>query len=152
MNTLASEADRADLVRRLRQVRPGSIARWGTMSAPQMVCHLADAYRMATGDKHVGAASSRLPRPVIKWVALYAPMPWPRGILTMPEIDQAVDGTCPGDFTADVAEVERFVERLAAVDRDASWPRHPIFGRMAARDWLRWGYLHMDHHLRQFGV
>jgi hypothetical protein len=29
---------------------------------------------------------------------------------------------------------------------------HPIFGAMSAGDWLRWGYLHMDHHLRQFGA
>jgi hypothetical protein len=29
---------------------------------------------------------------------------------------------------------------------------HPIFGALSARDWLRWGYLHADHHLRQFGV
>jgi hypothetical protein len=28
---------------------------------------------------------------------------------------------------------------------------HPIFGPMSKADWLRWGYLHMDHHLRQFG-
>jgi hypothetical protein len=29
---------------------------------------------------------------------------------------------------------------------------HPIFGPMSDAAWLRWGYLHMDHHLRQFGV
>jgi len=27
---------------------------------------------------------------------------------------------------------------------------HPIFGPMSRSDWLRWAYLHMDHHLRQF--
>lgn len=29
---------------------------------------------------------------------------------------------------------------------------HPGFGRMSQSDWLRWGYRHVDHHLRQFGV
>ena len=28
--------------------------------------------------------------------------------------------------------------------------RHPAFGAMSAREWLRWGWLHADHHLRQF--
>jgi hypothetical protein len=28
---------------------------------------------------------------------------------------------------------------------------HPIFGRITRAEWLRWGYLHADHHLRQFG-
>jgi len=27
-----------------------------------------------------------------------------------------------------------------------------MFGLMPDRDWMRWGYLHMNHHLRQFGV
>jgi hypothetical protein len=26
-----------------------------------------------------------------------------------------------------------------------------MFGPMSERDWMRWGYLHADHHLRQFG-
>jgi hypothetical protein len=26
-----------------------------------------------------------------------------------------------------------------------------MFGAMTRGDWLRWGWLHMDHHLRQFG-
>jgi hypothetical protein len=29
---------------------------------------------------------------------------------------------------------------------------HPIFGPMSAAAWMRWGYLHADHHLRQFGL
>jgi hypothetical protein len=29
---------------------------------------------------------------------------------------------------------------------------HPLFGRMSDADWLRWAYLHADHHLRQFGA
>jgi len=27
----------------------------------------------------------------------------------------------------------------------------PIFGPLTRAEWLRWGYLHADHHLRQFG-
>ena len=31
------------------------------------------------------------------------------------------------------------------------WPRHPIFLDLTQTQWMRWGYLHADHHLRQFG-
>jgi hypothetical protein len=27
-----------------------------------------------------------------------------------------------------------------------------MFGSMQRTDWLRWGWLHADHHLRQFGA
>jgi hypothetical protein len=27
-----------------------------------------------------------------------------------------------------------------------------LFGEMSRSDWLAWGYRHVDHHMRQFGV
>jgi hypothetical protein len=152
MNTLARERSKAEILHRLRAVRPESVRRWGRMSAHQMVCHLSDACRMATGEKRVSDATSLVQGTVVKWIALYAPLPWPTGLLTRPEIDQDVGGTCPGDFAADVAELEGLVEMIAARRGTREWPTHPIFGRMSEADWLRWGYLHIDHHLRQFGA
>jgi hypothetical protein len=29
---------------------------------------------------------------------------------------------------------------------------HPLWGQMSDWEWGRWGYLHTDHHLRQFGA
>jgi hypothetical protein len=88
-----------------------------------------------------------------QWIALYLPVPWPAGTLkTRPEVDQEVAGTRPGDFAADVAALEALVEILAARTVCVDGHPHPVFGRMSEAAWLRWGYLHMDHHLRQFGV
>lgn len=151
MKTLANTRDRETLVQRLRCVRPDSAAKWGRMSAHQMVCHLADALRMATGDRAASEASGLLHRTLLKWLVLYLPLAWPAGISTRPEIDQAIGGTKPLDFARDVAQVESLLVRTAAHHATA-WPPHPIFGRMSQSAWLRWAYLHTDHHLRQFGV
>jgi hypothetical protein len=150
MKTLARESDKAAILRRLKEVRPDSARRWGRMSAHQMVCHLTDAVRMAAGDRPVSPATGPLRRTIFKWIALYLPLPWPPGILTRPELDQEAGGTCPGDFAADVAELEALVELIITGRRD--WPSHPIFGGMSEADWMRWAYLHIDHHLRQFGA
>jgi Protein of unknown function (DUF1569) len=89
----------------------------------------------------------------MKWIALYAPLRWPAGIPTTPELDQTVGGTRPADFDADVAELEMLLTRVAAERSDRlAGLVHPIFGRMSESAWLRWAYLHADHHLRQFGV
>lgn len=152
MKTLARDHDKAELLRRLRDVRPDSIRQWGRMSAHEMVCHLIDSCRMALGQKTVSHASGLPQRTVVKWMALYFPRPWPPGILTRPELEQGRGGRCPGDFAADVAEVEALLESIARRERGFDWPVHPIFGRMSDRAWLRWAYLHTDHHLRQFGV
>ncbi len=152
MKTLARPSDRAEVLRRLKLVRAETAPRWGQMSAHQMVCHLSDAFRMGIGEKPVSHAAGQLQRTVVKWVALYAPMPWPAGrIRTRPEIDQHQGGTRPADFAADVAELEALVERITTQPRSFDWQPHPMFGRMSDAAWLRFSYLHMDHHLRQFG-
>jgi hypothetical protein len=121
------------------------------MSAPQMICHLIDSARMMTGEKPVSDASGVLQRTMVKWIALYAPLRWPTGILTRPEIDQEIMGTRPAAFTQDVASLAALVEVMAAPS-NVDHPPHPIFGQMSHAAWLRWAYLHMDHHLRQFGA
>jgi hypothetical protein len=151
MKTLASDRDRAEILRRLRAVRADSAARWGRMSAHQMVCHVSDGFRMAAGHKPVRHSARLLERTLLKWMVLYLPRRWPAGITTSPEIDQEVGGTRPIDFAADVAQLEALVG-LATQTGTGGWQRHPFFGRMSEADWLRWGYLHADHHLRQFGV
>jgi len=46
--------------------------------------------------------------------------------------------------------VQELLARFAGTSA-AEMPPHPIFGQMTRAEWLRWGYLHTDHHLRQFG-
>jgi hypothetical protein len=150
MKTFARAACRVEIGERLRLVRADSGRRWGTMTAHQMVCHCGDACRMALGETTPREVSTVATRNVIKWIALYAPLRWPAGVQTVQEFDQRTGGTCPTDFAADVAELERLLDRIRP--REGVWPRHPIFGPMSEATWLRWAYLHMDHHLRQFGA
>jgi hypothetical protein len=152
MKTLARPRDKAEILHRLTDVRPESVPRWGRMSAHQMVCHLSDSLRMTIGEKPVSPATGPLQRTILKWIALYVPLPWPAGIPTRPEIDQEAGGTRPVDFARDIEELETLLERITGQRKTIDWQLHPILGRMSAAAWLRWGYLHMDHHLRQFGA
>ena len=115
VRTLARPRDKAEILARLKALRPDDGRRWGRMSAPQMVCHLSDAFRMAMGHMPVSHATGPLQRTIVKWIALYVPLAWPGGrILTRPEIDQELAGTRPRDFAADVASLEALVERITA--------------------------------------
>ena len=152
MKTLARPRDKAEILERLRTVRPDSVRRWGRMSAHQMVCHLSDSFRVVIAQKSASHATGPFQRTVLKWIALRLPLPWPTGIRTRPEVDQELGGTKPGDFAADVAQLEVLVEFITRDPASVDWQAHPIFGRMSEGDYLRWSYLHMDHHLRQFGA
>ena len=152
MKTLARERDEAEILARLRKLRPDSVRRWGRMSAHQMVCHVGDWSRMLLGRKPVRPTTSLLRRTAVKWLALYGPLPWPQGLETSAELDQQHGGTRPGDFAVDLAEAATLLETVAASAGSLAGRPHPFFGAMAERDWLRMAYLHSDHHLRQFGL
>ncbi len=152
MKTMARPADKAEILRRLKLLRPDCKRRWGRMSAHQMVCHLSDAFRLVTRQKTASPATGLLQSTVIKWAALYLPLTWPPGYPTRPEMDQEIEGTRPAVFAADLAHLESLIERVTTPAKDYAWPEHPIFGPMSEAAWMRWAYLHVDHHLRQFGL
>jgi hypothetical protein len=123
------------------------------MSCGQMVCHLADAFRGPLAQRPPAAQRDTwFSRSVIKWLALRTPLPWPAGVPTSPEIDQvAGKGTPPGQLAADVETLIGLMNRF--MDQPGSDRRpHPNFGHLTASDWQRWGWAHVDHHLRQFGA
>jgi hypothetical protein len=152
VKTLARAGDAAEILDRLKALRPDSGRRWGRMSPHHAVCHLVDSFRFAVGERPAHAAPGLLGRTVVKWIALYAPMRWPPGIATAPEVDSERGGTPPADFASDLAELAALIERFSTERVRVGALVHPVFGRMSESAWLRWGWLHADHHLRQFGA
>jgi hypothetical protein len=150
MKTLAAQTDQHEIRERLSRVTPDSPRQWGRMNAHQMICHLADSFRVVLGERPLPLVKTPIPRKIMKFLALDVPMKWPHGTKTGPEIDQFLGGTRPTEFSADVAGMLALFERFVS-DPRAIVPEHPFFGPMTERNWMRWGYLHMDHHLRQFG-
>ena len=141
-----------DLLNRLQGVRPEARARWGKMNAHQMVCHLTDAFGLAMGAKTASEDITFFDRMLIRWVALHTPLTWPRGVPTRPEMDQLVGGTRPTEFALDSAALAAAIQRFGRQPRALQFSRHPTFGDLTEWEWMRWGYLHADHHFRQFGV
>lgn len=149
--SLTNPNERAELVARLQRLAPESRRQWGRMTPHQAICHLSDSFRGLMGTTPVTSFSTILSRTLIKWVALRLPLKWPPGVQTPPEVDQEIGGTKPVEFERDRRELEALMERFAQC-RSRDLQPHPLFGRLSDTEWQRWGYLHMDHHLRQFGV
>ncbi len=150
MKSLSHRDDLSALLERVGRLTPEDKGLWGMMTVHEMVCHLRDAYEGALGLRVVAdAPAPPVPRPLFKWFALHVPVRWPPGVKTPPEVDQKIGGTRPGEFASDVESLLTRMEEFARCE--SAIPKHPIFGRMSGREWMRWGYLHADHHLRQFG-
>lgn len=71
---------------------------------------------------------------------------------TVPECEAQRGGTPPAEMERDLSDLRELLDRFARQQWGTGAPVHPIFGPLTEREWMRWGYLHMDHHLRQFGA
>src|SRR5215469_10673088 len=147
-SSLANPSDSAAILQRIAQLDPARRPRWGRMTAPEMICHLSDSFRVAMGIKPAKRLKSFAPW-LSKWVALHTAVPWPHGVPTAPEVEQGKYGTPPASWEQDRADLQGLIEAFAA-RRD--FAPHPLWGSLNASEWLIWGYRHTDHHLRQFGL
>ena len=146
MQTLLNAPDRDAVLARLRRVTPDTPARWGTLTAPKMICHLSDAMRVALGELKSTDMSSLLTRTLLRFLVIQTPVFAPPGkARTSPEMLS----TAPDAFAADVATCERLMARIGHGEAIGV---HPMFGKLSATEWARLGWKHFDHHLRQFGV
>jgi Protein of unknown function (DUF1569) len=152
MKLLCDPDCRQEILVRLAKIRPDTPRRWGTMTAPHMICHLSDCFLGVMGDRPMEIPRGFSLLATMKWLVLYAPIRWPQGVPTRPEFDQlGGGGTPPAQFDSDMRSLLGSMEKFASQPRSFHFRPHPMFKEMSERDWMRWGYLHTDHHLRQFG-
>lgn len=151
MKTVSDAGVLQGLLTRLKTVHPRSVRRWGSMTPHEMLCHLGDATDMVLGVRPRKGSADNRSRPLIRWLSLWTPIPWPHGWKTNPAIDPRAEGTQPSVFEGDLARAMAGLEAIAAGSRTLV-PAHGLFGTMSTRDWQRWAYRHTDQHLRQFGA
>ncbi len=150
MRTFANPADVDEAIARIERLTPASARQWGRMTPNEMLCHLADSFAGPLGERPLGDVSNVFLRTIGKFIALKVPLPWPHGLQTMPTMDPQRLGTKPADFERDRARLLELLRRFVAARGRMPIP-HPAMGPMTPAEWLRWGWLHVDHHLRQFG-
>lgn len=151
MKSIFDPSTLQDLRTRLAAMTPHSRRRWGRMSAQQAVCHLSDWFRGLLGDRPIPGKEPGPGIKLLRFMAFSTPLPWPRGFPTAPMQDQEKGGTPPAEFTADVAELDSLMVRFAETGGVGLLP-HNRWGNLSPGMWGRYGYRHVNHHLRQFGL
>ena len=141
----------AELIARIDTLSPESRRRWGRMTVHQAVCHLNDFLKASLGDRPLAQRPVGLSRRILSFIAFTLPLPWPKGLPTSPEVDAERGGTPPATFEVDVRELKALLERFARTEGKGLGP-HYAWGEMGRGAWGRYGYRHVDHHLRQFGA
>ena len=147
MKSLWQQAARQELLARARRLTPEHRPQWGKFTVDRMLAHMVDAFRMGMGEIEVK------PRKIpvigtwpfnvlfIRFVGMPKNAPTAREIVTRP----------PLSIDAELRGLEAAMDRFAAQRTRTDWPRHPAFGKLSRSSWGVLGYVHTDHHLRQFG-
>jgi hypothetical protein len=148
MMSLWQPEARARLRTRLGALRPDAPPLWGKMNCPQVLAHVNDALRMATGELPVAPRKLLLRFPPLKQLMVYV-VPMPKGIPTARELVARIDRA---QFAEEAAAFPEMLEKFASRPADARMPAHPAFGPLTRRAWGVLAYRHVDHHFRQFGV
>ena len=113
------------------------------------MCHLRWAFPMATGERPTELIREGWRASAMKAFALRVPVAWPKNVPTVPELRVGAERMRTTNFGDDKAAMMGALERFLALTDNRN--PHSLFGAMETADWMRWGYLHTDHHLRQFG-
>ena len=120
---LANLTDYEALCGRISEIRSHGRALWGRMSACHTICHLADSFRSMLGAKIVS--------------------PPPVG-----SNETAGGGTPPVEFERDHKDLLEIMSKFRSSIKQTT---RPMCAPLTHKKWMRWGYFHVDHHLRQFG-
>ena len=132
---------------RIDRLDPDMPPRFGKMNAGQMLCHCADFFRVAKGQRSVFVARPIAAQELIRMARAGEPIPTAIGM------DQVRgDGTPPTNFARDRQTLKDLISEFAGLPADFTFAAHPYMGEMQRKGWNEMASFHLDHHLKQFNV
>lgn len=151
MKNILNKNDFVQIRKRINSIDGSEIALWGKMNVGGMLCHATDQIRLATGETQCQFGGNFLTTTIIKKIILLG-MPVPKGkIETFPSIEQGAGGTKPSSIENDKVILSQILGTVEKSFETIKFRTHPSFGQMDLKGWGCLIYIHLNHHLKQFG-
>ncbi|MFN3753635.1 DUF1569 domain-containing protein [Flavobacterium sp.] len=149
MSSIFSKVDNDVIISRIHQLTPESKALWGKMTVDQMLSHCQAPLDFAFGKTPMKA--NFLMRIIGKLAR--------NKILNSKEYHKN-SPTAPAFIRKETYDFEAakqgLIERINIFSelgqKAIKTTKHPFFGEMTYEEWSKMHTMHLDHHLRQFGV
>lgn len=136
-----------EIITRMQHLKPESNRRWGTLDAAAMLRHCNEANRSILENKLPNLPTTRKQR-MIRFLCFYVLRKFPKNVQVKSNVHAPSDAP---DFHAEQQKFTEIIRDFAANDCPILLS-HPAFGRLTTKQWGVSTWMHMDHHLRQFGV
>jgi len=140
-----------DFTRRIEALRADSRRKFGKMSIEQMLKHLRNAHEVAIGDKQMQDESKPIVRDILFFTIARVITTWPGGRIKAPDYwSPPADYDFEGERKGLLSAMKRFVDMLDTEPGKIN--THPILGPLTLKKWSQLNGVHINHHMRQFGV
>ena len=137
---------------RFNALTPDSQRQWGSMSAGQMITHCTNQLQIVLGEKQAKPVGNSLSQWLMKWFVLNVPLQFPKNMRTIAELDpNKALMTQPVDFAQDRETLLTAIVRMENLPQNQRLT-HPVFGSITKAEAIKLTHVHLDHHLRQFGL
>ncbi|WP_298222325.1 DUF1569 domain-containing protein [Flavobacterium sp.] len=147
-NIFDKEAN-AKLLERLGKLEADTKPLWGKMTAPQMVVHCQKPLDVAVGKLVLSGGLLGFLFGKMAKNSFIKNRSFSKNSPTAPEFK--ISGT--PDFEAEKETLMSIIEAFGNVGPDViTNKKHPFFGMMTEEEWGILHYIHLDHHLLQFGL
>lgn len=140
-----------EIVERIAKLNADSTAQWGKMTVCQMLLHLYKGLQIAYGEitpttHHTTRADAML----IRFLVMNTDFDSPEDeVETYPELDLVAQGIYPTNFD----ELQKqLIHAVKKFPEKHTLKEHPVMGEYSDWSWGRLNYVHISHHLKQFGV
>lgn len=140
-----------DFVARLKAIASSEQRHWGRMTPEALMRHLTYMLQLSLGEVRAEKVFLPVPSVVLWYLCFEWFTTWPKGKLKAPpsflpdgnENLEEARARC-------LAAMDRFTEALESNPESTAFT--PLLGHIPLTKWARVHGVHMDHHLRQFGV
>lgn len=146
--SIFSVIDNATLLSRMEKLEKDKECAWGSMSVSAMLYHC-NFTNKAILKARPSSRKRTLKQHLLKFLVFNIKKEIPKGIKGNPKFFSQDSETL--NFEEQKEEWKRVISGFTKVEGPLAG-EHPKFGRLDTKDWGRFVWLHMDHHLRQFGV
>jgi hypothetical protein len=136
------------LVDRVRSLSPTATPLWGVMNVTEMLHHCNTSLRMIM---HAEPAtnSSTIKQVILRVAFLTVLTKFPKEVRAPRKLDVKRNGAMIGDFDKHKNELLSLLDMFSM--QQNIYGLHPYFGKLSHKQWGIFTWMHIDHHLRQFG-
>ncbi len=152
MENILSETVYRQTEQRIQSVSDRSKRLWGKMTVEQMLSHCADQIRLALGQKSPHEKPTFFNRNIVKYFGLWLPRIPIKNMKGPVDMNWQQFGSKPGTVDQEIQNLVSLLEQFRDLAPGSNLQPHPMFGKLNRNQWARFMYVHIDHHLRQFGA